>query len=72
MLTSLVLPLLLAQEIQIFIQRERYNINKPHTKSIFIRQQVDVFFAHASPMNLNAHTDMLLRKLSRLGLYIGQ
>ena len=36
MFTSLVLPLLLAQEIQMFIQRERYNINKVHTKSFFI------------------------------------
>ena len=38
MFTSLVLPLLLAQEIQMFIQRERYNINKVHTKSFFISE----------------------------------
>ena len=42
MLTSLVLPLLLAQEIQTFIQRERYNINKTHTESFFISYSYNV------------------------------
>ena len=36
MFMSLVLPLLLAQEIQTFIQREQYNINKTHTEGFFI------------------------------------
>ena len=40
MLTSLVLPLLLAQEIQTFIQREQYNINKTHTEGFFISYSV--------------------------------